>query len=202
MSVSAPAYDRAATPLQYDDELDQLIGWFVHLGVRSYLEIGARYGGSFGRVMMALGERSRGVCVDFPGAEFGDENSPVRLFDTLARLRRRGREVSCVLGPSAAQEVVARVQAFGPFDAVFIDADHRYAAVRLDFEIYAPLARVVALHDIAAPDHVTSRRGTPVGVPQFWAEVKTRYPYIEIYRPDTLMGIGIVFPQGLPKELS
>lgn len=202
MSVTAPAYDRAATPLQHDWELERFVELLKRIGARSYLEIGARYGGSFGRVMMALPDNARGVCVDFPGGEFGDENSPVRLFDALTRLRRRKRQVGCVLGPSTAPEVIGRVTAAAPFDAVFIDADHRYEAVKRDFEIYAPLGRAIALHDIAAPDYVSSRTGTPVEVPRFWAEIKHRFPTIEICQTGTLMGIGVVFPGGLPEELS
>jgi hypothetical protein len=89
--------------------------------------------------------------------------------------------------------VVERVTAMGPYDAVLIDGDHAYEAVKRDFELYAPMARIVVLHDIAAPAHVASRTGCPVEVPRFWNEIKGSYAHTEIVTADSLMGIGVIF---------
>jgi len=182
-----------AKPLQHEGELAGLLALLTERRVRSYLEIGARYGGSFEQVMMTLPVGSTGLCVDFPGGNFGDDGSTAILLEALKRVRRSGRDANCIFGPSAAPEVVERVKRLAPFDAVLIDGDHRYEAVKRDFELYAPLARIVILHDIAAPSHVASRTGVPVEVPRLWAEVKDNYPSIEITDPGTLMGIGVLF---------
>jgi hypothetical protein len=51
------------------------------------------------------------------------------------------------------------------FDLVIIDGDHRYEAVKQDYELYAPLAdKVVMLHDIAGLRDCD-------GVAQFWREI-------------------------------
>ncbi len=56
-----------------------------------------------------------------------------------------------------------------PVDFLFIDGDHRYTAVRRDFELFAPLVRpggLIGLHDIAATT-TTDTEGTAL----FWQEL-------------------------------
>lgn len=183
-----------AKPLQHEDELEGLIEAFKKEGVRSYLEIGGRYGGSFERIMMALPLAARGVVVDFPGGPFGDDNSAQILLSTISRMRRFGRDVKCIFGPSASTEVIERASHGAPYDAVVIDADHGYEAVKQDFKIYSGMARMmVVLHDIAAPAGVRSRDGRMVEVPAFWKEIKNNWFHQEIVCPDSLMGYGIIF---------
>ena len=188
-----------AKSLQNTAELRGMIGTLLRLGTSSYLEIGTRYGGTFETVMMSLPLSTRGVAIDFPGGGFGDSESAPILLSTLARLRAHGRCVDCILGPSASPEVVARAAQAGPYDVVFIDADHAYDAVKRDFELYAPMARrAVILHDIAAPDGHTSKRGLPVEVPRFWREIREQYEHEEIVAPGVedelgVMGVGILF---------
>jgi len=183
-----------AKPLQVDTEMFELVDLIKRSGARSYLEIGARYGGSFERIMMAMGKGARGVLIDFPGGNFGDNNSAPILLSAVSRLRRNGLKVDDVIfGPSSAPEVLERAKALAPFDAIFIDADHSYEAVRRDFFMYAPLGRMVILHDIAAPVGTQSKTGRLVEVPRFWQEIKGRYRHEEIIAPDTNMGIGVIW---------
>ena len=56
-------------------------------------------------------------------------------------------------------------------DFLFIDGDHSYNGVKLDFEMYAPMVRengLIAFHDIA---------GRWDGVREFWTEIKQTYRY-------------------------
>jgi len=182
-----------AKPLQVDTEMAELVALIKNEGARSYLEIGARYGGSFERIMMAMGKDARGTLIDFPGGNFGDHNSAPILLSAVSRLRRNGRVVNPIFGPSSAPEVFERAKAWAPYDAVLIDADHSYEAVRRDFFMYAPLGHMVILHDIAAPEGTQSKTGRPVEVPRFWAEMKGRYPHEEIIAPNTNMGIGVIW---------
>lgn len=185
-----------AKPLQHEPELQALTELLKREGVRSYLEIGARYGGSFERIMMAIGP-ARGVAVDFPGGPFGDESSAPILLAALDRLKRCGSDVRAILGPSGAPEVHRRVMDLAPFDAVTIDADHAYEAVCRDFSMYAAFARIAVLHDIAAPPHIRSRDGRPVEVPRFWKQIKRSYRHEEIVMEGSEMGIGILFRDNL-----
>jgi hypothetical protein len=181
-----------AKPLQEPDELAQLAKLLADERVLSYAEIGARYGGSFETIMRALPVGAFGMTVDWPGAPFGDSNSAPILLSAAARLRREGYAVDCLFG-DARGDVYQQFTRRAPVDALMIDADHSYFAVKRDFEVYAPLARIVILHDIAAPEHVRSHDGRPVEVPRFWNEIKGKYRHLEIIAPDSLMGIGVIW---------
>lgn len=187
------ASETYAKPLQHPDELDRLIEVFQREGVRSYLEIGARYGGSFERIMQALPSGSRGVAVDFPGGPFGDDKSPSILLAALKRLKTIGRDVSVIFGPSSAAEVIKRVSERSPYHAMVIDADHSYEAVQRDFLFYSRMARIVVLHDIATPRNVQSHDGLSIEVPTLWQKLKQRYRHEEIITEGSLMGIGVIY---------
>lgn len=58
--------------------------------------------------------------------------------------------ITPVVGNSHAVSVLARVQPFAPFDAIFIDGDHSYEGVKADYNNYVPMVRsggLVAFHD-------------------------------------------------------
>lgn len=56
-----------------------------------------------------------------------------------------------------------------PIDLLFIDADHSYESVKLDYVIYGPLVRhIVAFHDIYSYDPDNPAR---LGVGLFWDEL-------------------------------
>lgn len=82
-------------------------------------------------------------------------------------------------------------------DVVFIDADHRYGAVKADFRNFRQLARdggLIAFHDIIIhPKFAT-------GVNQFWLEeLVGRWPTTEIItEPRDWGGIGVLTNRPLP----
>lgn len=186
---------QAPVALQDAAELDAFIALLKARDVRSYLEIGARYGGTFERVMRALPAGSIGVAVDFPGADFGDERSPEDLIAATRRLRADGYNVRCVFGPSGAPEV--RVMTCLPgaarYDAILIDGDHSYGGVAADSMNYGRMGRIVAFHDIAAPEGYANRHGCPVEVAKFWNGIKQNHAHVEFISPGSVMGIGVVF---------
>lgn len=187
-----------AKPLQIDEELSRLIDVMRGIGAMSYLEVGARYGGSFEAILSSLPEGARGVALDFPGGHFGDAESPPILLAAINRLRAAGRYASTVFGPSGSEEVRRLAERRGPYDVVLIDADHAYEAVKRDFECYEAIAmKLVVLHDIVANESCTSHDGQPVEVPRFWNELKAegRYRLTEIVTPGSNMGFGLVFTE-------
>src|SRR5688572_2785031 len=110
---------------QYQEEIDAFIALLQGEGVRSYLEIGCRYGDTFHAVGKALPKGSRLVAVDLPDTNRG---KPIGKYgDSESYLRRAGKDlnsdhdVHVFIGNSQAPEVVAAVAALGPYDAVMID---------------------------------------------------------------------------------
>jgi predicted O-methyltransferase YrrM len=183
---------------QIPAELDALIALFTEHDVRSYLEVGCKAGATFDRVLRSLPPGSVGVAVDLPGGPWGHPSTVTALRQTCQALDADGWVVAMILGDSADPDTIASVASAGPFDAVLIDADHRYEAVEADWRHYGPLARLVAFHDIAAPaGHVSAKTGLPVEVPRLWAEIKASgRRTVEFVVPGSLMGIGVVLPEG------
>ena len=60
----------------------------------------------------------------------------------------------------------------GPYDLIFIDADHTYKSIKQDFENYSQfLSRggVIGFHDIDCPDWP--------GINKYWNEIKETGKY-------------------------
>lgn len=178
---------------RHEDEFQAFVRLMRDEGVRSYLEIGARDGNTFFKVMSVLPEGSCGVAVDLPGARWGWEKSEADLRGACEELRQSGRHAVEVVGDSKSKNTVATVAALGPYDAVFIDADHDYDSVKSDWLNYGPMARIVAFHDIAPPE---KPRAGPIDVPRLWQELADD-PQVaerkEIVGKLPGMGIGVIW---------
>jgi cephalosporin hydroxylase len=163
-------------PLQFSKYLVQL----ARLGVRSYLEIGIRHGGSFvttAEYLERFAPLDFAVGVDIipcpamahyqvinPKAQFWCENTRTPAF-------------------------AARLDQLGPIDLVFVDSHHEEAQCRTELELLAERAAILAFHDI-------SNIGCP-GVGRVWQVVKAMpayecHEFVEQY-PDLgpFMGIGL-----------
>jgi predicted O-methyltransferase YrrM len=176
---------------QRPDELAELCALFQREAVRSYLEVGCRYGGSLEVIARHLPAGARIVGVDLPGGPWGKNDSEPHLRAVVDDLRRDGYDAELILGHSRSPGVLQMVRARAPFDAVLIDADHQLDAVRADWEAYGPLARLVVFHDIDAYDRHSNGRW--IGVPQLWEELRERFEAREIIGAERGMGIGVLF---------
>ena len=171
--------------LQYEPEFQAFLDILQDVGARSYLEIGCKHGGTLWRVGMVLPKGSVCVGVDLlrnPGsASYSSMHSVIR------GLESEGRQCTLVWGNSTTRPVIDKTRALGPFDAVFIDADHSYDGVRLDWANYGPMAtKLVAFHDIC---YIKS------DVPRFWGEIRASHHYSELrYAPGGVNnGIGVIY---------
>lgn len=175
---------------------EQEFAWFIELlraeKVRSYLEIGSRYGGSFWRVATALPNGARMIAVDFPNSMGGRNDSKESLSACVAELRACGYDAGAIFGDSTDPTVVELVRAHAPFDACFIDANHGLEYVTADWKNYGPMARIVAFHDIKwrRKDEWCGKR---IEVPIFWAEIKQQYPHAEMGLERKNNGIGVLW---------
>lgn len=174
-------------------ELATLITLFQREQVRAYLEIGARHGDTFWDVMRALPTGARGVAVDLPNGPWGSSGSESSLRETVRLLHAEGYDAHEVLGDSRAPEVLSAVGALGPYDAVFIDGDHRYYPARADWDHYRSMARLVAFHDIVG-HRQHDRQGNLVEIPRLWEDIALLGLRTEvIVSPGSHMGVGVVW---------
>lgn len=180
--------------LQNETELANYITLLQKEGVRSYLEIGSKHGGSLWRVGQALPKGSRIVSIDLP---HGDESFKVtkpNLEACIARLKAMGHDAHLHLGDSTAPEAIAFAVALGPFDCIFIDANHTEPFVRTDFANYGPLGRMIAFHDIGwiEPPNFPKHK-MPIHVPKVWAELKAAHRHVEFKFDRGHNGIGVLW---------
>ncbi len=181
---------------QVESEIAGLIDILQRENVRSFLEVGSRYGGSLWRIANALPIGSKIVSCDsgrgMGGKKVGATNS---LRACIARLSEIGYDAHLVVGDSQLEPVIAGVRAFAPFDAVFIDADHELRGVTKDWKTYGRMSRIVAFHDVGwlLPENYTNSK--MVEVPKLWADIRRSYRHEEfIDRSDGRnMGIGVLW---------
>ena len=81
----------------------------------------------------------------------------------------------------------------GPWDALFIDGDHRYSEVSWDWDLHrSKVTNCVAFHDIV--EHVPNPLDSEVNL--FWTDLKDSQPSLEfieiVAEGDQWGGIGVV----------
>lgn len=163
---------------QVETEIDALIDVFRREGVRSFLEVGSKFGGSLWRIGKALPKGSRIISVDLPQGTKAWQQSQASLLKCISALKECGHDARVIWGDSTSTTVIEQVKAFGPFDAILVDANHTRPYVERDWATYGKMGRLIAFHDIAwkrAPDW----KGTRIDVPQFWDSIKGSYRHEE-----------------------
>lgn len=125
---------------QYPTQLSKYLVQLSRLGVRSYLEIGVRHGGSFVATVEYLDRFATldfavGVdVIDCPSmADYGALHPRVQFWQTSSR----------------SADFARRLDALGAVDLVFIDSHHEEAQCREELALLLPRASMLALHDIA-----------------------------------------------------
>lgn len=165
-------------------ELTHLLRLYHQRMPRRVLEIGTFYGGTL-QYWLDAAWCPFVVSVDLPQAEAAN---PARW---QGWAEAHGCQLALLTGDSQDASMWRAVTDLSPvYDWLFIDADHSYAGVATDWQVYAqlvPVGGVIVLHDINA------RPG--YGVSQLWREVQARgYLTQEINAgvPE-LCGIGVVY---------
>jgi len=162
--------------LQKPAELAEALAQFNELKPQVIVEIGCDAGGTLWAWQQT---GARVIGVDLPKAGF----STGRDLDTDAEI---------VYGDShdpATRDALAEVLGSEPIDVLFIDGDHTYDGVRIDYELYSPLVRpggIVAFHDIC----VHPGRAD-VGVYLLWQQLDGQKTEI-VTAPATWGGFGLL----------
>ena len=172
---------------QYPCQFSHYLVLLSRLGIRSYLEIGVRHGGTFVTTVEYLSRFTpieRAVAVD--------------LEDCPALLRYAGTQpgVRFLQMDSRSPEFASFVQREGNFDAVLIDGDHTEEGCWQDFELLRDRAAVLAFHDIVSDvvpgvGAVWNRvRREAADVYEFF-EFTAQYASLEARTGKQFLGIGV-----------
>lgn len=141
-------------------ELDQMVAVVERLQPSRILEVGAMYGGTLWH-WLAIAPHV--VVVD-------DEMRNAAEWEKWAD--DADAQLDLLQGSSQDPALVEQVRELGPYDFIFIDADHRYEPVKADWENFRGMIApggVFAFHD-------TQHVGDPTyGVERLWGEI-TREP--------------------------
>ena len=162
---------------QYRGEFSQLLDLMLQFQPRTFLELGTHYGGTLYQWLMFAPVGGKVVAVD----DYHINNS---LYDKW----RRGRILRWYLGKTQDAEIVEKVREEGPFDFLFIDADHAYHAALTDWNNYSTMMNpnkdtLIAFHDII-PHKNTE-------VDRLWNEIKGHYEHWEFVEDKEQSGCGI-----------
>ena len=186
-------------PLQIQWELIELLHVLEELQPKVICEIGLGNAGTF-YVLSKYFPNSKLISVDIlkwidPQGNKVDNSCLGPLIKSFAQ------DVTLIAGDSHAPETVSRLKEIldgKTIDFLFIDGDHTYDSVKVDFENYSPFVKggVVAFHDICPPT-----RSSPIPVHEtikvhlYWNEIKHGHEYREIIRSpnQSSQGIGVLW---------
>jgi cephalosporin hydroxylase len=179
-------------PDQFAGEFADLLELYRAIQPRRVLEIGVREGGTlyqwikharYGAHIVAVeigmdGEWANRTMPDPPGwISWGVPG---------------GVTVTPILGDSHHPATVQQVETLGPYDFVFIDADHSYWGVACDFLAYRRMVRpggMIALHDVLR-NHEDNR----IEIWKYWPLIRAAYRTQELTSEanQQTRGIGVV----------
>jgi cephalosporin hydroxylase len=147
-----PKVETAQTPF----ELEQLLLIFNDLNPDRVLEIGTWHGGTLWHWLQ--GSRTV-VAID---------DTMYEASEWQQWAADAGSVLHLIQGYSHHPNVIARAEELGPYQFLFIDADHTYEAVRADWDNYEPMVEdggIVVFHDFQPRQDY--------GVSVLWEQIKT-----------------------------
>jgi len=181
-------------PFQIREEFTELLRRVQAIRPLRLLEIGTARGGTLFLFARVAAPGATLVTVDLPHGPFGG-GYPLGHVPLLRSFGRDGQKIHLVRADSHAPATLQRVTSLlgGGVDFLFVDGDHTYNGVRLDYEMYAPLVRpggLIAFHDIVdGPPEAVG------GVPRFWDQLRSGRSHVEEIVADRKQGgwgIGLI----------
>jgi predicted O-methyltransferase YrrM len=184
---------------QYIPEFEILLENFKKINPKNVLEIGSYMGWSLHHWIKFSQREAKVVSVDLPIRVFCGSWDPrcKQQEDAIKNewkswTKQNNTKLYLIQDYSQKKETVDSVRKLinkELLDFVFIDGNHMYEAVKMDFEMYLPLVRkggIIAFHDIGYAEEG--------GVHKLWDDIKTNYQNIELrLHPKQEKGIGIIF---------
>jgi predicted O-methyltransferase YrrM len=194
----APFADPTApvNPFQGAWEFSQLLEIYRRLSPQRVLEIGSYRGGSLYQWLKHAPRGAKVITIDVPDSDaFKTLEEALQVSSQWPRWAPEGVEFHHLQCHSQDPSAKFRLLQFTDFlDFLFIDGNHSYPGVKMDFLTYGPLVRgggVIVFHDI-----LPNPRMPHLEVHRLWREIRQAgYATQELYvSPEQgAFGIGIVY---------
>lgn len=180
-------------------EFTELLKEYVNLKVTCFMEIGSMYGWSLQHFIHYSDDESTAIVIDLPVRNFiGPSDWRVATqeynYKNVWPVWAKAKKCKLFLIPDSSmkeatfnksKEILNNKQ----LDFLFIDGDHRYEAIKSDYEMYSSLVKsggVIGFHDIGEKEEGGGRR--------FWNEIKHKFKYREILLDENKeKGIGLLY---------
>jgi hypothetical protein len=181
------------------EEFTALLEEYKALKVNRFMEIGSMYGWSLQHFIHYSEEGSTAVVIDLPVRNFvgpGDWRVATQESNYKNVWPKWAKSKNCKLYliPDSSMKATTLKKSTeilngNLLDFLFIDGDHRYEAIKSDYNMYSPLVRqggIIGFHDIGEKEEGGGSR--------FWSEIKTKYKHKEILMDKTQQkGIGLLY---------
>lgn len=141
---------------QYPTQFSKYLVFLSQFQIKSHLEIGVAYGGTFvfsAEYLNRLDPSLTSYCIDVV--------SPSLLVDHYARKR------TFTYITAKSSDLFVHIDPQTSFDLVFVDGDHSKEGVLRDFDLIKDRANIIAFHDIV--------NFKTVGAIEAWDWVKTKF---------------------------
>ena len=181
------------------EEFEELLEEFIKIKPHKFLEIGSLYGWTLQHFIHYAQEGSTAISIDLPVRKFvgpsdwrvsKQEHNYYKVWPQWAKAKKR----KLYLIPDVSQTLetkkqVSDILSGDLLDFLFIDGDHRYEAIMMDFDIYSKFVKkggIVAFHDIAENEEGGGKKA--------WDILKQQYKHKEILKsPIKEKGIGVLY---------
>ena len=190
-SIIDTAYNKYSL-VQHHTEYFKFCEFYQELKCKNIMEIGSYLGGNF-YVMCKLSDPI-GVKISLDCPLYQNQDVQLKLNNTYAKMRNFAEDVHLVHTDSHIEESKNQISSIlkeQKLDFLFIDGDHTYEGVKMDFEMYSPFVKkggYVAFHDI---NDTELHRSLNCHVAKFWNELNYKNTF-EFNSKSFCMGIGVV----------
>jgi predicted O-methyltransferase YrrM len=178
---------------QVKEEITHLLQILVKRKPKAALEIGTAQGATLFLFTRVSSPNAVIISLDLPASQRGYANWRVPYYEAFGSNKQQMIMVKMDSHDPVSLELIRQKLNGRLLDFLFIDGDHTYEGVKMDFEMYSPLVReggLIGFHDICQ-----HRVDSECQVIDFWDEIKRNYKFEEIIKDRNQLwaGIGILY---------